>query len=241
LRNPFQRDHDRIIHSNAFRRLMYKTQVFVNYEGDMYRTRLTHSLEVAQIGRSIASALHLNEPLTETICLAHDLGHTPFGHAGQDALNACMRDYGGFEHNLQSLRVVDKLEKRYAAFDGLNLMYETREGILKHCSKRNARQLGDIGQRFLDRLQPSLEAQIADIADAVAYNHHDIDDGLRSGILSIDGLQETTLFAKHLASIQERYPDIQGRLLHAEVIRSMINSVVLDLIQTSQDNIAAAN
>ena len=182
-RGEYQRDRDRIIHSTAFRRLVYKTQVFVNHEGDLYRTRLTHSLEVAQIGRSVALALDLNEPLVEAISLAHDLGHTPFGHAGQDALNACMRDYGGFEHNLQSLRVVDSLEAKYAEFAGLNLMFGTREGILKHCSAANARQLGDVGRRFLERGQPSLEAQIVNVADAIAYNNHDVDDGFRAGLL----------------------------------------------------------
>src|ERR1044071_1731012 len=172
FRSEFQRDRDRIIHSNAFRRLGYKTQVFVNHERDLYRTRVTHSIEVAQIARTIARALQLNETLTEAICLAHDLGHTPFGHAGQDALNACMREYGGFEHNPQSLRVVDELEDRYAAFHGLNLTFECREGILKHCSQRNARELGDVGQRFLKRQQPGLEAQIANLADEIAYNNH---------------------------------------------------------------------
>jgi dGTPase len=232
-RDPYQRDRDRIIHANAFRRLMYKTQVFVNYEGDMYRTRLTHSLEVAQVGRSVALALKLNEALTEAICLAHDLGHTPFGHAGQDALNTCMRDYGGFEHNLQSLRTVDKLEQRYAAFPGLNLMFETREGILKHCSKRNARLLGDIGQRFLRREQPSLEAQVADLADAIAYNNHDVDDGLRAGLLTVEGLCECELFAQQHEKVLTLYPDLNGRLLHNEIIRRMINAVVVDLIENS--------
>jgi dGTPase len=160
-RSEFQRDRDRIVHSTAFRRLEYKTQVFVNHEGDHFRTRLTHSLEVAQIARSIARNLGLNEDLVEAIALAHDLGHTPFGHAGQDALNQCMRAHGGFEHNLQSLRVVDVLEQRYAAFDGLNLTFETREGILKHCSAVKARELGDVGERFLTNLRPSLEAQVA--------------------------------------------------------------------------------
>jgi len=192
-RGEYQRDRDRIIHSTAFRRLVYKTQVFVNHEGDLYRTRLTHSLEVAQIGRSTAVALNLNEPLIEAICLAHDLGHTPFGHAGQDELNSCMRDFGGFEHNLQSLRVVDELEAKYAEFPGLNLMFETREGILKHCSKTNARELGDVGERFLSREQPGLEAQIANIADAIAYNNHDVDDGFRAGLLSLDQLREQSL------------------------------------------------
>ena len=194
-RGEYQRDRDRIIHSTAFRRLVYKTQVFVNHEGDLYRTRLTHSLEVAQIGRSTAVALNLNEPLIEAICLAHDLGHTPFGHAGQDELNSCMRDFGGFEHNLQSLRVVDELEAKYAEFPGLNLMFETREGILKHCSKTNARELGDVGERFLSREQPGLEAQIANIADAIAYNNHDVDDGFRAGLLSLEQLREQSLFA----------------------------------------------
>ena len=182
FRTEFQRDRDRIIHSNAFRRLVYKTQVFVNHEGDLYRTRITHSLEVAQIGRTVARALDLNETLTEAICLAHDLGHTPFGHAGQDALNECMREYGGFEHNLQSLRVVDELEERYADFSGLNLTFECREGVLKHCSTQNARLLGDVGERFLNRTQPGLEAQLANLADAIAYNNHDVDDGVRAGI-----------------------------------------------------------
>ena len=185
-RGEFQRDRDRIIHSTAFRRLVYKTQVFVNHEGDLYRTRLTHSIEVAQIARTIARAMQLNETLAEAICLAHDLGHTPFGHAGQDALNDCMRNYGGFEHNLQSLRVVDELEERYAAFPGLNLTFETREGILKHCSVNNARQLGDVGERFLRREQPSLEAQIANLADEKAYNNHDLDDALRAGLLTVE-------------------------------------------------------
>ena len=187
-RSEFQRDRDRIVHSNAFRRLVYKTQVFVNHEGDLYRTRITHSIEVAQIARSIARALHLNEPLIEAISLAHDLGHTPFGHAGQDALNACMREYGGFEHNLQSLRVVDELEERYADFPGLNLTFECREGILKHCSARNARELGELGERFLKRRQPGLEAQIANLADEIAYNNHDVDDGLRAGLIDVQSL-----------------------------------------------------
>ena len=186
FRSEFQRDRDRIIHSNAFRRLVYKTQVFVNHEGDLYRTRVTHSIEVAQVARSIARALRVNETLTEAISLAHDLGHTPFGHAGQDALNACMRKFGGFEHNLQSLRVVDELEERYAEFRGLNLTFETREGILKHCSARNARTLGELGQRFLKRRQPGLEAQIANLADEIAYNNHDVDDGVRAGLIDVE-------------------------------------------------------
>lgn len=232
-RSEFQRDRDRIVHSSAFRRLEYKTQVFVNHEGDMFRTRLTHSIEVAQIGRAIARALHLNEDLTEAISLAHDLGHTPFGHAGQDALNECMRDYGGFEHNLQSLRVVDELEDRYAEFRGLNLTFETREGILKHCSLENARQLGELGRRFLDKGQPSLEAQIANIADAIAYNNHDVDDGLRAGLLTVEQLCEVELFAAQHAAVRERYPDLDGRRLIHEIIRRMINRQVVDLLDTS--------
>jgi dGTPase len=239
-RGEYQRDRDRIIHSTAFRRLVYKTQVFVNHEGDLYRTRLTHSLEVSQIGRSVASALNLNEPLTEAICLAHDLGHTPFGHAGQDELNDCMQDFGGFEHNLQSLRVVDELEAKYAEFPGLNLMFETREGILKHCSKANARQLGDVGERFLRREQPGLEAQIADVSDAIAYNNHDVDDGLRAGLLSLEQLREQPLFAGALDDVQKRYPDLDDRRLIYETIRRMIGAVVTDLIENTKANLEDA-
>jgi dGTPase len=233
-RGEYQRDRDRIIHSTAFRRLVYKTQVFVNHEGDLYRTRMTHSLEVAQIGRTAAVALRLNEALTEAICLAHDLGHTPFGHAGQDELNACMRDFGGFEHNLQSLRVVDELEAKYAEFPGLNLTFETREGILKHCSARNARELGDVGERFLKREQPGLEAQLANIADAIAYNNHDVDDGFRAGLLSLDQLREQRLFAAQYDEVHERYPELEDRRLIYEIIRRMINTVVTDLIDNTQ-------
>jgi dGTPase len=240
-RGEYQRDRDRIIHSTAFRRLVYKTQVFVNHEGDLYRTRLTHSLEVSQIGRTVAVALNLNEPLTEAICLAHDLGHTPFGHAGQDTLNACMRDYGGFEHNLQSLRVVDVLEEKYADFPGLNLMFETREGILKHCSARNARQLGDVGERFLERRQPGLEAQIANIADAIAYNNHDVDDGLRSGLLTLDQLRDQPLFATRYDEVCERYPELDDRRAIYETIRRMIGAVVADLIEETRRNIESAD
>jgi dGTPase len=239
-RGEYQRDRDRIIHSTAFRRLVYKTQVFVNHEGDLYRTRLTHSIEVAQIGRSVASALALNEPLTEAICLAHDLGHTPFGHAGQDTLNECMRDYGGFEHNLQSLRVVDFLEAKYADFPGLNLMFETREGILKHCSKRHAQQIGDVGKRFLERQQPGLEAQIADIADSIAYNNHDVDDGFRAGLISFEQLREQPLFETQFQAVHGIYPDLEDRRLIYEIIRRMIGKVVTDLIETTQNNLAAA-
>ncbi len=239
-RGEFQRDRDRIVHSTAFRRLVYKTQVFVNHEGDLYRTRLTHSLEVAQIARTVALALGLNEVLVEAISLAHDLGHTPFGHAGQDTLNACMRQFGGFEHNLQSLRVVDELEHKYADFSGLNLTFETREGILKHCSARNARKLGDVGRRFLDRRQPGLEAQIADIADAIAYNNHDVDDGYRANLLTIDELRSQTLFERGYVEVAERYPDLEDRRFIYEIIRRMIDRVVTDLIETTRRNLEAA-
>ncbi len=239
-RGEYQRDRDRIIHSSAFRRLVYKTQVFINHEGDMYRTRLTHSIEVAQIGRSVANALALSEPLTEAICLAHDLGHTPFGHAGQDVLNDCMREYGGFEHNLQSLRVVDELEERYAEFRGLNLCFETREGILKHCSLANARQLGELGRRFIERTQPGLEAQIADLADAIAYNNHDVDDGLRSGLVTITELRSVGLFARQHDAVMARYGELPGRRMVHEIIRRMIHEVVSDLIEETARRIAAS-
>ena len=237
-RSEFQRDRDRIIHSSAFRRLEYKTQVFVNHEGDLFRTRLTHSLEVAQIARSIARNLGLNEDLTEAISLAHDLGHTPFGHAGQDALNDCMKAHGGFEHNLQSLRVVDVLEERYGAFDGLNLCFETREGVLKHCSLENARTLGDVGLRFIERKQPSLEAQLANLADEIAYNNHDIDDGLRSGLLTIDQMMTIDLFARHARAVEQIYPGLAPRRLILETVRRMINELIVDVTRTTQENIA---
>ena len=239
-RNAFQRDRDRIIHSAAFRRLEYKTQVFVNHEGDMFRTRLTHSIEVAQISRTIARALGLNEDLVEAIALAHDLGHTPFGHAGQDALNACMRDYGGFEHNLQSLRVVDLLEERYASFPGLNLTYETREGILKHCSRKNAHALGVLGERFLNGGQPSLEAQVANLADEIAYNNHDVDDGLRAGLLDIKTLTSAAFFREQHDAVRSRWPDLTGRRVVHETIRAMINHQATDLLETSRAAIGAA-
>jgi len=239
-RTEYQRDRDRIVHSTAFRRLVYKTQVFVNHEGDLYRTRLTHSLEVAQIARSVARALALNEPLAEAICLAHDLGHTPFGHAGQDALNECMREFGGFEHNLQSLRVVDELEERYAEFAGLNLTFETREGILKHCSAANARELGELGERFLERRQPSLEAQLANLADAIAYNNHDVDDGLRAGLITIDELRGIEIFRRQYDLVTARYPDLGARRMVHEVVRRMIDYLVNDLINASQASIATA-
>ena len=238
FRTEYQRDRDRIVHATAFRRLEYKTQVFVNHEGDHYRTRLTHSLEVAQIARSVARALALNEDLVEAISLAHDLGHTPFGHAGQDALNACMADFGGFEHNLQSLRVVDELERRYARFNGLNLTFETREGILKHCSARNARELGELGTRFLNRTQPGLEAQLTNVADAIAYNNHDVDDGLRAGLLDIESLSTLPFFAEQVAAVKADYPACSQRALVGEIVRRMINALVTDLVTASQVRIA---
>jgi len=240
-RSEFQRDRDRIIHSTAFRRLEYKTQVFVNHEGDLFRTRLTHSIEVAQIARSIARRLRLNEDLAEAVALAHDVGHTPFGHAGQDALNTCMQGHGGFEHNLQSLRVVDSLEERYAAFDGLNLSFETREGILKHCALNKAAELGEVGARFINNQQPSLEAQITNLADEIAYNNHDVDDGLRSGLITLEQLSGVQLFASHLEGVNKKYPQLEGRRVVHETVRSMINTLVTDLIQQTELNIESAS
>ena len=249
-RNEFQRDRDRIVHSTAFRRLVYKTQVFLNHEGDLFRTRLTHSIEVAQIGRSIARSVGLHEDLVEAIALAHDLGHTPFGHAGQDALNECLLevrpDGNGFEHNLQSLRVVDELEERYPDFDGLNLSFETREGILKHCSRRNAERLlaaepGGVGQRFLDRTQPSLEAQLCNLADEIAYNAHDIDDGVRSGLLTLQQLREVSLFAGLESATLAQFPGLSGRRLLFEVIRRMLSQQIYDVIDRTTTMLADAN
>ena len=238
-RNQFQRDRDRIVHSAAFRRLEYKTQVFVNHEGDMFRTRLTHSIEVAQIGRTISRALELNEDLTEAICLAHDLGHTPFGHSGQDELNDCMKEYGGFEHNLQSLRVIEILEEKYAEFPGLNLMFETKEGIIKHCSRKNAATLGELGKRFLEGLQPGLEAQVANSADEIAYNNHDVDDGLRAGLISIEQLKSCKLFSIQYETVINQWPELTDRRLIHEIVRRMINALVSDLIESSKNNIKA--
>jgi dGTPase len=245
LRDDFQRDRDRIVHSTAFRRLVYKTQVFLNHEGDLFRTRLTHSLEVAQLGRSMARALGLNEDLVEAIALAHDLGHTPFGHAGQDALHECMREHGGFEHNLQSLRVVDLLEQRYPDFDGLNLTFETREGILKHCSRRDAERLdrdepGGVAQRFLRGGQPSLEAQLTNLADEIAYNAHDIDDGVRSGLLQLEQLEPLAMLQRHLAAVRREHPGLAGRRLLFEVIRRLLSEQVHDLIDASGEALAQA-
>jgi len=247
-RTEYQRDRDRIVHSTAFRRLVYKTQVFLNHEGDLFRTRLTHSLEVAQLGRSIARSLRLNEDLVEAICLAHDLGHTPFGHAGQDALNDCMTGFGGFEHNLQSLRVVDALEDRYPAYDGINLTFETREGILKHCSRRNAelieaREPGGVGRRFLLGQQPSLEAQLCNLADEIAYNAHDIDDGVRSGLITLEQLREVPLFERYRAQAQAQYPQLGRatgrRRLLSEAIRRMLSDQVYDVIAATRALLAA--
>ena len=245
LRDDFQRDRDRIVHSTAFRRLVYKTQVFLNHEGDLFRTRLTHSLEVAQLGRSMARALGLNEDLVEAIALAHDLGHTPFGHAGQDALHECMREHGGFEHNLQSLRVVDLLEQRYPDFDGLNLTFETREGILKHCSRRDAERLerdepGGVAQRFLQGGQPSLEAQLTNLADEIAYNAHDIDDGVRSGLLQLEQLEPLAMLQRHLAAVRREHAGLAGRRLLFEVIRRLLSEQVHDLIDASGAALAQA-
>jgi len=247
-RHEHQRDRDRIVHSTAFRRLVYKTQVFLNHEGDLFRTRLTHSLEVAQIARSVARALALNEDLCEAIALAHDLGHTPFGHAGQDALHDCMRQHGGFEHNLQSLRVVDVLERRYAAFDGLNLSFETREGILKHCSRRHAeafvaQEPGHPAQRFLDRTQPGLEAQLVNVADEIAYLVHDLDDGVRSGLLEWSALHETLpLFARHADSACTEHPVLAPgtRRWLAETLRRVLSEAIHDLVATTADRLATA-
>ena len=240
-RTEFQRDRDRIIHSGAFRRLAYKTQVFVNHEGDLFRTRVTHSIEVAQIGRSIARVLKLNETLTEAISLAHDLGHTPFGHAGQEALNDCMREHDGFEHNLQSLRTVDELEERYALFPGLNLTFECREGILKHCAVSKAKELGDLGQRFLLRQQPGLEAQLANLADEIAYNNHDVDDGIRAGLITLEEAAEVPLVHRHFEQVSSLHPDLQGRRRVHETVRRIVNEVVIDVIQSSAGRLLAAN
>ena len=246
-RTEYQRDRDRIVHSTAFRRLVYKTQVFLNHEGDLFRTRLTHSLEVAQLGRSIARSLRLNEDLVEAVCLAHDLGHTPFGHAGQDALNDRMAGFGGFEHNLQSLRVVDQLEERYPQYDGINLSFETREGILKHCSRGNAelleaRESSGVGQRFLLGHQPSLEAQLCNLADEIAYNAHDIDDGVRSGLITLEQLRDVPLFERYRAQAAAEYPQLlhpaNRRRLLAEAIRRMLSDQVYDVIAATRAALA---
>ena len=238
-RTDFQRDRDRIIHSSAFRRLEYKTQVFINHEGDLSRTRLTHSLEVAQVGRSVAYALNLNVDLVEAICLAHDLGHTPFGHTGQDVLDNCVKDNGGdgFEHNLQSLKIVDQLENKYPDFLGLNLTFETRQGILKHCSMLKAKELGDVGERFIKKLNPSLESQLANISDELAYNYHDIDDGLRARLINLEQLRDIDIIDCQIKEIIAKYPKLTGRLLEKELVRQLISLTIFDLISTTKNNI----
>ncbi len=245
-RSEFQRDRDRIVHSTAFRRLVYKTQVFLNHEGDLFRTRMTHSLEVAQLSRSMARALGLDEDLVEAMALAHDLGHTPFGHAGQDALNAALREltpgHGGFEHNLQSLRVVDSLEERYPDFDGLNLTLATREGILKHCSGKDALRLealepNGVAHRFIAKLQPSLEAQLVNLADEMAYNAHDTDDGIRSGLIELEALRELALFEKFYTQVRSEYPALQGRRLLSEIIRRLLSAQVFDVIDHTRSQL----
>lgn len=246
-RNEHQRDRDRVVHCTAFRRLAHKTQVFVAFEGDLFRTRLTHSLEVAQIGRSIARTLDLNEDLVEAIALAHDLGHTPFGHAGGEALDECMREHGGFEHNLQSLRVVDRLEQRYPEFDGLNLSFETREGLLKHCTRARAERLqggpaGDVARRFLDGTQPSLEAQLCNLADEIAYAAHDVDDGLRSGLLDAAALQDVPLLARHRGQALSQHPQLAqagDRRLLAETLRRMLSAQIADVVRATSAALGA--
>ena len=237
LRTEFQRDRERIIHSTAFRRLEYKTQVFVNHEGDMYRTRLTHTIEVAQISRAASRALMLNEDLTEAISLAHDLGHTPFGHAGQDILNKCMKDFGGFEHNIQSLRVIEKLENKYASFSGLNLCFETREGILKKCSKTRAKDLGEVGRRFIDKKQSSLEAQLTNVCDEIAYNNHDIQDGVKAKKIFIEQLETLPIFFNQMKIVLKKYPKLSGSKIINETVRLIINLLINDLIRNSNENI----
>lgn len=243
-RNDHQRDRDRVVHCGAFRRLVYKTQVFLNHEGDLFRTRLTHSLEVAQLARSAARVLRLNEDLVEAIALAHDLGHTPFGHAGQDALADCLRAHGGFEHNLQSLRVVDRLEQRYPGFDGLNLSFETREGILKRCPLRIAQELearepGGVGRRFLDGSQPALEAQLVNVVDEIAYVAHDIDDGVRSGLIEVAQLEPVALVGAHLVRVRAEHPGLGARRLLCETVRRLLSALIYDLIDETGERLRA--
>ena len=240
-RTEFQRDRERIIHSTAFRRLEYKTQVFVNHEGDMYRTRLTHTIEVAQISRAVARALKINEDLTEAISLSHDLGHTPFGHAGQDILNKCMKSFGGFEHNIQSLRIVDKLENVYPNFSGLNLCFETREGILKKCNKARAEKIGDIANRILNKEQSSLEAQVTNLCDEIAYNNHDIQDGIRAKKIFLEQLEEVPIFKDQMVITLEQYPKLSKSKIVNETVRRIINLLVTDLISNSEKNILEQN
>ena len=240
-RTEFQRDRERIIHSTAFRRLEYKTQVFVNHEGDMYRTRLTHTIEVAQISRAVARALKINEDLTEAISLSHDLGHTPFGHAGQDILNKCMKSFGGFEHNIQSLRIVDKLENVYPNFSGLNLCFETREGILKKCNKARAEKIGDIANRILNKEQSSLEAQVTNLCDEIAYNNHDIQDGIRAKKIFLEQLEEVPIFKDQMVITLEQYPKLSKSKIVNETVRRIIDLLVTDLISNSEKNILEQN
>ena len=240
-RTEFQRDRERIIHSTAFRRLEYKTQVFVNHEGDMYRTRLTHTIEVAQISRAVARALKINEDLTEAISLSHDLGHTPFGHAGQDILNECMKSFGGFEHNIQSLRIVDKLENVYPNFSGLNLCFETREGILKKCNKARAEKIGDIANRILNKKQSSLEAQVTNLCDEIAYNNHDIQDGIRAKKIFLEQLEEVPIFKNQMVITLEQYPKLSKSKIVNETVRRIIDLLVTDLISNSELNISEQN
>ncbi|QAT18009.1 deoxyguanosinetriphosphate triphosphohydrolase [Candidatus Velamenicoccus archaeovorus] len=229
-RSLYQRDRDRIIHSAAFRRLEYKTQVFVNHEGDYYRTRLTHSLEVSQIARTLAKALRLNEELTEALSLAHDLGHTPFGHAGEEILNKLMKDYGGFNHNLHTLKIVDKLEERYPEFPGLNLTWETREGIVKHTTSYDKAR---IPRELEPHLMPSLEAQIVDIADEIAYDNHDLDDGLTSGLISESALESVAFWRNTKEKIERRFPGIEASKKKHQIIRNLIAILVDDAIEES--------
>ena len=232
-RTRFQRDRDRIIHTSAFRRLEYKTQVFVYHEGDYYRTRLTHSLEVAQIARSICKSLQLNEDLTEAVALSHDLGHPPFGHTGQNVLNRLMKEYGGFEHNRQSLRIVKLLEKRYPDFDGLNLTWEVMEGISKHSQDSDNPITSDESVRF-----PSLEAQVADFADGIAYNAHDLDDGITSELLDLDQLRKVALWKENEKRFDEQYTGLDFRLKKYQVVRSIINELISDFSQNTLNNLA---
>jgi dGTPase len=234
-RPAFERDRDRIIHCAAFRRLEYKTQVFVNHEGDYYRTRLTHSLEVAQIGRAIARKLHLNEELTEALALSHDLGHTPFGHTGEEVLNRLMKGKGGFEHNLQSFRVVDELEERYPGFNGLNLTWELREGIIKHSSPYDAPT--EVMAGFLPGVVPSIEGQIINYADEIAYNNHDIDDGLKSGYITLDMLERITLWQRVSAGVGEKYPAIDDRRLVFQTISALIGLLIGDICRSIAANL----
>ncbi|MGE5279245.1 MAG: deoxyguanosinetriphosphate triphosphohydrolase [Deltaproteobacteria bacterium] len=237
-RTPYQRDRDRIIHSAAFRRLEYKTQVFVNHEGDYYRTRLTHSLEVAQIARTIAKALGLNEDLTEALALAHDLGHTPFGHAGEEILDKLMKKYGGFNHNLHTLKIVDVLEERYPDFPGLNLTWETREGIAKHTTRFDKAR---IPRELAPGEEPTLEAQIVDIADEIAYDNHDLDDGLTSGLITETALDAVPLWGTVRAEIERRYPRVGKGIRKYQIIRRLIALLVDDCIAESRRRLAAAS